>query len=550
MEFKIKKIGMFMAMLWMSISAIAYDFEVDNVFYTVLSVPELTVEVTASPDKYQGTISIPETVEWSGRCFNVISIGSKAFYDCSELKEIHIPRSVKSIGLYAFYKTKLEKVHLKDVESWLKVDIKCDSWTNGVAVNGSPFCNGAFLCINEEIIENLIIPEGIKSLNSNFSGCGSIRTALLPESCTYLCESFAKCKNLESIEFKGTNIEIGAYTFSYCDKMLDFDFLDKCCSLSSNALSHCNMAKLSIPNIITSIGKGLCEDCENLEYCSIGNGISELPFDSDEYHGDPFYGTSRGMNMFDGCENLKVIDIVDSAHPLDVYNCGYDDSFVIEKTRFLGSFARFNLDSISINRDLSYIDSSSDNYYYKVYAPFAGCRTLKKAYIGGASTIVGEDFFRNCCSLECVTFGENITKIDGSVFYNCDNLKQIMLESTIPPSFTSGAFSHSQLLSIKIIVPDGCVDTYMQTKGWKEFLNIVDETSAGIDEIRANDSDDSLVVNEEGIIYIGESVEDIYVYGIDGRLIHSAVVIPNQSIALPNGMYVVRIKNKSFKVKI
>lgn len=528
-----------MAMLYLSISVFAYDFEVNNVFYTVLSVPELTVSVAASPDKYQGTITIPQTVEWSGRCFNVISIDSEAFYDCSGLKEIYIPRGIKTINSDAFSRTNIEKVHLDDIESWLNVTIKNSGRAYGHPAESSPFNNGASLCIGGELIENLIIPEGIETLNNNFSGCGSIRKVTLPESCSYLDESFAQCKNLETIDPKGANITIGGYTFSGCDKV-NFDFLDKCCSLSSNAFSGCEMSRLSITNTITKVGYGVCEYCPNLEYCFIGNGISELPYKRDY----SYYNQPEGMNMFNGCNRLKIIEIEDSELPLNVNYCGYNKYVDIDNVRYWGSFTRFNLESISLYRQLSYEDSYTD-----VYAPFAGCKSLKKAYIGGSSTTLDNDFFRNCCSLECVTLGENIENIDGSVFKNCNNLKQIRLESSVPPNFSSGAFSHSQLLSIVIIVPDGCVDVYMQSIGWKEFLNIVEESSAEIDPIIISNNW-PVSVSTDGIIYEGENGASILICGIDGKCQYSGIVSSGQSIVLSKGIYIVTLNGKSIKVKI
>lgn len=365
-----------MAMLCLSISAFAYDFDVNNVFYTVLSVPELTVAVAASPGKYQGTLTIPQTVEWSGRCFNVVSIASKAFYDCSELKEIYIPGSIKTVKLDAFSKTNLEKVHLEDIESWLSVELPYNGY--GKPSESSPFHNGASLYIDGNLVENLIIPEGIENLNNNFSGCGSIRKVTLPESCSYLDSSFAQCKSLETVELKGTDITIGEYAFWGCKK-LNFDFLNRCNRIGSYALRDCGMVRLSIPNSITKIGYKVCYNCENLEYCSIGSGISELPYKYDD----------GGMNMFDGCNSLKIIEIEDSELPLNVHKCGSDKSVKIDDVRHWGSFTRFNLESISVYRQLSY----SKRGEYSIYAPFAGNRSLKKAYIGGSSTMVGDCFF-------------------------------------------------------------------------------------------------------------------------------------------------------------
>ena len=55
---------------------------------------------THSP--YSGNIVIPKFIEYSGKTYNVTSIGEHAFYGCSGLTSITIPNSVTSIGNYAF----------------------------------------------------------------------------------------------------------------------------------------------------------------------------------------------------------------------------------------------------------------------------------------------------------------------------------------------------------------------------------------------------------------------------------------------------------------
>ena len=98
----IHKLLMIMAMLWLSISASAYDFEVDGFYYNVISLEDMTCEVTEGDNKYDGDIVIPSTVEYNTRKFTVIQIGSEAFYQCTGLTSVEFPSSLTSIGAYAF----------------------------------------------------------------------------------------------------------------------------------------------------------------------------------------------------------------------------------------------------------------------------------------------------------------------------------------------------------------------------------------------------------------------------------------------------------------
>lgn len=59
----------------------AYDFEVDGIYYNILSIDDKTAEVTynSTTNYRQRTVVIPTTVTWNGYTFSVTTIGSCAF---------------------------------------------------------------------------------------------------------------------------------------------------------------------------------------------------------------------------------------------------------------------------------------------------------------------------------------------------------------------------------------------------------------------------------------------------------------------------------------
>lgn len=116
-----QKLCVFMAMLCTLISASAYDFEVDGIYYNILSLEELTCEVTYndgnrldktlsfsvgySVDKlnwsypsYTGKITIPSTVNYKGKTLSVIGVGEYAFLGCTGLSSLSLPSSIKQIA--------------------------------------------------------------------------------------------------------------------------------------------------------------------------------------------------------------------------------------------------------------------------------------------------------------------------------------------------------------------------------------------------------------------------------------------------------------------
>ena len=118
------KLWILMAMLCLSFSASAYDFEVDGIYYNVLSLEDLTCEVTynsananseerrfynkrgSSSERssltltypsYTGDVTIPATVNYKGRDLSVIGLGEYAFLNCTGLTSLSLPSTITQI---------------------------------------------------------------------------------------------------------------------------------------------------------------------------------------------------------------------------------------------------------------------------------------------------------------------------------------------------------------------------------------------------------------------------------------------------------------------
>lgn len=114
--------------LGMSMSVQAYDFEVDNIYYTILSDVDKTVEVACGnttevyPDclppeggwegapaeywaggSYEGDVTIPPMVTYRGVEYKVVAIGKGAFVRCADLNSVELPPTIEDIGDFSFY---------------------------------------------------------------------------------------------------------------------------------------------------------------------------------------------------------------------------------------------------------------------------------------------------------------------------------------------------------------------------------------------------------------------------------------------------------------
>ena len=150
-------------LLLLTVASFAHDFEVDGIYYKITSStstpPTVSVSYRGTYDyeysnEYTGSVTIPETVTYSGKTYTVTSIGDDAFSYCSGLTSVTIPSSVTSIDMYAF--------------------------------RG---CSG---------LKSITIPSSVTSIGmSAFRDCSSLTSVIIGENCQQiLSRAFSKCQEL------------------------------------------------------------------------------------------------------------------------------------------------------------------------------------------------------------------------------------------------------------------------------------------------------------------------------------------------------------------
>lgn len=80
-----KKLAMAIAGLWCCMAANAHDFEVDGIYYNILTTAKVEITFKGSSyyeydNEYTGKAEIPESVTYNGNTYSVTSIGDRAFY--------------------------------------------------------------------------------------------------------------------------------------------------------------------------------------------------------------------------------------------------------------------------------------------------------------------------------------------------------------------------------------------------------------------------------------------------------------------------------------
>ena len=69
--------------------SLAHDFEVNGIYYNILSEEVKKAKVTGLSNDYYGGVIIPESVTFNGKSYSVTTIGAEAFVACSDLYSVY-----------------------------------------------------------------------------------------------------------------------------------------------------------------------------------------------------------------------------------------------------------------------------------------------------------------------------------------------------------------------------------------------------------------------------------------------------------------------------
>lgn len=184
-------------------------------------------------NEYSGIINIPRKVKYNKKKYHVTTIGEEAFYWCSRLTSITIPKSVTTIGERAFSKC---------------IDL------NGINVEkgNSHYCS-----------EDGVLFDNTKKILIQCPG-GMVGEYAIPNNVTTIREgAFYGCGTLTGITIPNSVTTIEAGAFYECDGLTKLTLPDKVRTIGENAFSFCNiLTSITIfnptpPNVSGSAFKGV-----------------------------------------------------------------------------------------------------------------------------------------------------------------------------------------------------------------------------------------------------------------------------------------------------
>ncbi|MBR4480538.1 MAG: leucine-rich repeat domain-containing protein [Prevotella sp.] len=274
-------------------------------------------EVAPDPNLgYTGDITIPSSVPYNGINYTVtkiednafdnsqitsvtirngvVSIGYSAFSHCNNLTSVVIPQSMTSIGNMAFMDCMgLTSVHITDLAAWCAISF--------ADMDANPLYNAHHLYVNGNIVQNLVIPNGVTTIGDwAFNSCSDLSSVIIPSGVTIIGNyAFSNCANLSSVTIGDDVVSIGMYAFSStslasvtfgssvatigtgafwgCSGLNSVVFPSSLTTIDSNAFDGCcGLSTLEIPNSVSNINSGAFDGCSGLASVTIGSGVNYI----------------------------------------------------------------------------------------------------------------------------------------------------------------------------------------------------------------------------------------------------------------------------------
>lgn len=540
------------ACLFMAATASAYDFQAGDLYYNILDAGAQTCEVTkpgVNDASYSfASVTIPKTVTYNGKTYNVVGIGEAAFYGHTDsFTSVTFPDGLIYIGVKAF-----------------------------------AFCRG---------LTDITIPNSVTSIGDEaFEGCAVLASVTIGESVATIGESaFADCDVLTSVAIPASVTYIGSGAFSGCSVLteisvspdnqayrsvdgvlytkdmtrliqypcgstaINFEIPNTVTTISGYAFSGSILPSVVIPNSVTSL--------EDAAFCGCGLTSVALPESVTSIPSSCFFMSSSlttinipstvttiGSFAFFMCNSLTSVSVPKSVTSLGMCAFGtcpaLNSVTLSDGLTYIGEYCFQNCTSLTSITIPNTVTSMANSIFFR-------CSSLASVTLPDGLTGIPYNCFIYCSALASIAIPESVTTIGSDAFRECTSLSEINTLNPTPPELEKFLrrfpFSDSAYATAMVNVPTGSLDAYRAADGWSLFANLQEKDFGGIGEVDA-DGEVSVTFGGGRIAVSGADGEAAEVYTVGGQLVYrgTASSIP----VAGRGVYIVRVAGQTFKVAL
>ena len=382
-------------------------------------------------------VTVPKSVKgfynWDYNTYELGSNPSNAFINCTSLASITISSYLENIGSNVF----------ENCPNLTSVIFTDDDGGNGLTMEYRTFYNNSS-------ITNIVLTNTLKVIgNNSFEGCTGLTTITIPGSVTNIKENaFSGCTGLLTVIFEsgtGDGMEIGVSAFKNLSNITTLT-LENIKTIGSSAFEACTgITTITIPSTVTSIGPNAFKGCTNLATVIFEARTENLTIDASAFEGCTSITTitisntvtSIGANAFNGCINLATITFETGASKnLVIGENAFDSCPVTVLT--LNRVSSIGLNAFNNCVNLQTINITDESCSLIGEGTFNGCTNLETVNINGNNLVIGNNAFKNLSTINNISLS-NVLSIGNSCFEGCSDLTSISIPSTCS-SIGSNAF--------------------------------------------------------------------------------------------------------------
>ena len=443
-------------------------FILDDVNYTATLQSQIVGRNKSLPYDF-ATFTVPLKVTYNSVDYSVL-LGEKSPSEAPELTTLVIPEGFTEIPEdFALGCPKLNSVELP---STLTV-INCGAFSSCESLNtitlpeglksigkaSDPFnfdwsFNGAFRGTG---LTEIKIPSGVEVLgNGTFFGCVSLTKVEMSEGLKTIGRGcFAQDCSLYDVKLPESLERILQQAFYSCASLKSIVLPENVNFIGATAFYNSSLAEIELPTHLTVLRASLIKK-NPIEYLAIPAGVERINPRALET------ASLKTLHIDDSDRTLEFDLTSNSKYGRDPWSGGAQESDAV------GRWLKNSVTDLYLGRNIS-------TWIHPDYE------------LSGQSRASNNDQVTNPMyglnQLENITVGACVTDATQLVFENYTQLKSITFLSSEPPLM--GALTPEQAKSVKVIVPEGSIDSYKAVDGWAEIADI----TVGIDEIVADETD-------------------------------------------------------------
>lgn len=227
-------------------------------------------------------LSIPDTVRYHGRTYQVVEMDSSCFENQSSLKRVRFPSCLRTINTHAFFGCQhLDSIFLPQDVSYVADGAfsNCPSLTSITVHKRNPYLytlddvlfarEGPILLVYPASKQGgYVVPDGVRHIyNGAFQRCEGLKEISFPSSLKTISPSaFDGCSSLRRVEIPDGVVDIQNSSFEGCSSLTEVRLHDNVAILGWNVFRRCsNLRHVTIPSSVVRLSGHCFLDCSELD---------------------------------------------------------------------------------------------------------------------------------------------------------------------------------------------------------------------------------------------------------------------------------------------